>query len=394
MSIDSPSPIDAVVLPGSVSRLSGGLFTSVRRLSESMNDQGIVRARVVGNRDAHTDDDLSQWQHPPILLDAAGRREMAGELFRWLQQNDPDLVHPQFIWSYASLATMRWHRADRRRRHVISPRGMLDPWALTHSRWKKRSAGLLFESKHLRTAACIHALCASEARAVRKFGLTNPICLIPNGIDVPSDDDLSRLKTVERAADGRRTMLFIGRIHQKKGLLQLISAWGKSKRQLSDWRLVIAGWDDGNHQRNLSDAVADSGLQSSISFAGSLYGQEKALALASADAFVLPSFSEGLPMAILEAWAHRLPVLMTEECNLPIGFESEAALAIQNSPQSLAQSLTEFATLSDKQLVAMGERGRHLVASRFQWQQIARQMVDVYQWTLGRRDRPACVDLG
>ncbi len=416
-------PIDVVLLPGSVSRRAGGLYTSVRRLSESLDDQGNVCPHVVGNRDENTEQDLSQWRKKPILLNAMNRSALATELYRWLQVHDPDLVHPQFLWSYSSMATLRWRQQDSRRRHLVSPRGMLDPWAIRHSRWKKRIAGLLFETKHLRKAACIHALCENEAQSIRKLGLNNPICVIPNGIDVPSNEELDRLKFVpledgesspcinspsndsvltkaaatelrsrgRKEIDGRRTLLYVGRIHPKKGLLHVIQAWKQAQQDLVNCRLVIAGWDDGDYQQTLSQAIDELMLKESITLVGSIYGQPKAIALARADTFILPSLSEGLPMAVLEAWAYRLPVLMTPQCNLAIGFQSKSAMRIETDVRTLADGLREWANTSDAMLDEMGNNGRRLVQSQFQWNHIALQMTQVYHWILGQGDKPSCV---
>lgn len=396
MSVAKAKPIDAAILPGSISRLSGGLFTSVRRLSESMNDQGIVHARVIGNQDAHTDDDISAWRDSPLLLKSSGHRQRAREVFDWLRTNEPDLVHPQFIWSYGSMATLRWGQANPSRRYIISPRGMLDPWAVRNSRWKKQIAGILFEQKHLRTAACIHALCDSEAASIRKFGLKNPICVIPNGIDIPDDyssvrSELANTNLFGTKNDSRQTMLFVGRIHEKKGLSQLIAAWKIARNRLDDWRLVIAGWDDGGHQQELEKTVNNLELSDVVIFAGPIYGEAKLAALVAADAFILPSFSEGLPMSVLEAWAHRLPVLMTAQCNLRIGFENGCAVEIDTRPEEIASSLIAFAKIPVANRRAMGEAGRRLVEESFQWSAIASEMTEVYRWVLGQRDAPVCV---
>ena len=110
-----------------------------------------------------------------------------------------------------------------------------------------------------------------------------------------------------------------------------------------------------------------------------------------ADAFILPSFSEGLPMTVLEAWSYSLLVLMTPQCNLPEGFQADAALRIDPEPERIAQGLTALFAMPDHERTAMGERGRALVAQRFTWPHIAQQMLSVYRWVLGQGERPECV---
>jgi poly(glycerol-phosphate) alpha-glucosyltransferase len=137
--------------------------------------------------------------------------------------------------------------------------------------------------------------------------------------------------------------------------------------------------------------VLELGIQDSVVFTGSLFDGNKAQAFERADAFVLPSFSEGLPVAVLEAWAYRLPVLMTPQCHLPEGFAAGAALNAEPDVASLTQALRTLFAMSKSDREEMGLRGRHLVEQKFSWPRVAEQMVAVYQWVLGGGQRPDCV---
>lgn len=125
--------------------------------------------------------------------------------------------------------------------------------------------------------------------------------------------------------------------------------------------MVIAGWDQGNHEAELRSAAAAAPARADIQFAGPQCGSAKAAAYRHADAFILPSFSEGLPLVVLEAWAHRLPVLMADACNLPQGFAAEATLKIATDPESIVRSINSFNSLPSGELQNIGERGRQLV---------------------------------
>jgi glycosyltransferase involved in cell wall biosynthesis len=153
----------------------------------------------------------------------------------------------------------------------------------------------------------------------------------------------------------------------------------------------VAGWDDGGHMAELQRLSAELDLQGDVIFPGPLFGEAKAGALANAGAFVLPSFSEGLPMAVLEAWAYGRPVLMTEACNLPEGFTAEAAVRISTEPEDLAREL-EMA-LNGPDLMGMGARGRALVRERFTWGAIATAHAEVYGWMRDGGPAPSCVVL-
>src|SRR5690606_14930940 len=201
---------------------------------------------------------------------------------------------------------------------------------------------------------CLHALNEAEARAIRAFGLNNPICVVPNGVDPPPDVARARPAWAEQVAQDRRILLFLGRLHPKKGLGNLLCAWKEVRsRATDDWLLVVAGWDQGGHERRLRRLAEEYGIAPTLRFVGPQFGDDKAASLALADAFVLPSVSEGLPVAVLEAWSHGLPVLMTEACNLPEGFAAGAALAIGPDPAGIALGLRRLFAMSDAERRAM-----------------------------------------
>ncbi len=191
-------------------------------------------------------------------------------------------------------------------------------------------------------------------------------------------------------------MLFLGRIHPKKGLENLVRAWCRltaAKGINDEWVLAIAGWSQGGHEEELKALVQELGCQSSTLFLGPLYGAQKQAALSAAAAFILPSFSEGVPMSVLEAWSYGLPVVMTAECNIPQGFQAGAAVEIRPDVVSIKQGLESFLSLSRIEQRSMALNGRRLVETQFAWPQIARQMMDVYEWCLKQGPQPTCVRL-
>jgi poly(glycerol-phosphate) alpha-glucosyltransferase len=266
---------------------------------------------------------------------------------------------------------------------------MLDPWAVNHSGWKKKLAGWLFEDKNMSEAACLHALCRRELKAIRAYGLEIPVCEVPNAVDLP---ELSEWRESQVGHEsGQKLLLFLGRIHPKKGLQELIEAWAKVPEETrKEWTVAIVGWDDGGFEKELKEEARERGIQEELSFLGPRFGAEKEEIYRRADAFVLPSHGEGLPMTILEAWSYQLPVLMTPECNLEIGFEREAALRAEPTPSSLKAGLRRLFALSEKERQQMAEEGRALVEERYTWERVAELMETVYLWILGER---ACPDI-
>jgi poly(glycerol-phosphate) alpha-glucosyltransferase len=282
----------------------------------------------------------------------------------------------------------------------------LDAWALKNSKWKKRIASLLFKTKQLKQTTCFRALCQAEADAIRTYGLRQRIEVVPNGVELP--EGLTTEDT--ESTEGIKRLLFLGRIHPKKGLVGLLKAWAEIQKPKSgiknsrDWQLVIAGWYLGGLGGELKALCGELGLTvvqrskhvpcsttaqeaegAGVVFYGPAFGVEKEQLLRSADAFVLPSLSEGLPMSVLEAWAYGLPVVMTPECNLPEGFVSGAALEIRNEAMGNSKwdGLRQMLDMSDSDRIEMGRRGRQLVEEKFTWPKVAAQMKQLYEEILG-----------
>jgi glycosyltransferase involved in cell wall biosynthesis len=295
---------------------------------------------------------------------------------------------------YPSVAGRNWIRRTGKPL-IIHPHGMLDPWAVRHHRWKKLLAGCVYEKPHLRQAACLRAMSVAEARGFRQYGLDNPVCVIPNGVDVPEHPSLLPPPWTGRIAPGRRVLLYLGRIHPKKGLANFLHAWKEVHRQDpkagAEWAAAIAGWDQNGHEAELREYARDLGIEQDVAFVGPQFCERKAASFSHADAFILPSFSEGQPMAVLEAWAYQLPVVMTPACNLPEGFKAEAAVQVNPEPRDIARGLRELFDREDQQRREMGRRGKELVAQLFSWQAIGMQTLAMNRWVLGGGPAPACL---
>lgn len=299
------------------------------------------------------------------------------------------IIHSHGLWMHPGTAARRC-AVKGRYPLVISPHGMLEPWALEHSRLKKKFAAWLFEDRNLRAANCLHALGEAEAGHFRRYGLKNPIAIIPNGVDMPEIVNLPALEMVDRYPEmtGRRRVLFLSRLHAKKGLANLLQAWQAVARDFKDWCLLIAGAGQPAYEMELKARVKEYALEKSVLFLGPLQGRHKRQALAAADAFVLPSFSEGFSVAILEAAAAGLPVLLTPECNFPELAKAGAALEISPQAAAVEQGLRQILNLSDAERKAMGQRGLELVKQNYTWPVIAARMCAVYEWLAGNGERP------
>lgn len=376
----------------SLSRKYGGIYNTMRLLGRALNDSGVSMA-AAGVVDEFSTQDLPSWQPlAPKLCPPAGPRSLgyAPGLATVLDDCAPDVVHAHGLWTLTSRTSLLYCRSQRRP-YVVSPHGMMDPWALRQSRWKKRLAWSVYEKAHLSGASCLHALCTAELEAIRAAGLRNPVCVIPVGVELPAGGP-GPAPWNGKIPPGEKVLFYFGRLHPKKGLKELVTAWTSDRLSREHgWQLVLAGWDQIGHEPELRAAIAGRPGAGRVHFLGALSEADKVAAFAHCEAFVLPSFSEGLPMVVLEAWTHSRPALLTPACNLPIGFERGAALRIEPNPDAIITGLEKFFSLPDSERQVMGRRGRALIEERFLWPRVAAEFKSVYEWISGQSCQPECV---
>jgi len=303
-------------------------------------------------------------------------------LVREVRVGTPDLLHSHGLWTPVNHWTARLARRAGIPL-VIQPRGMLEPWALAYRSWKKRLALLLYQRRDLATAVLLVATAEQEAENFRNLGLRQPIAIIPNGTDLPEWRDPIYPKGTPRI------MLFLSRIHQKKGLLELVQAWQIVRP--TGWKMIIAGPDEGGHQKIVEAAIQHAGLQDDFEFTGSVYGDDKEALYRSADLFVLPTFSENFGLVVAEALACGVPVITTKGAPWQGLHTHRCGWWIDIGMEPLAAALREATTLPPDTLREMGQRGRVYVEQNFGWPHIAQQMLSVYRWVLGQGDKPDCV---
>lgn len=378
------------VVTNHLSQRGGGIAAAIRALYAAIGQLPGADVTLFGGDGPTTDTgdpptssvgDKAAYQevHYPVL--GSPTLAFSPRLPRLLRESGFDIVHTHGLWSFPSIAAVRWHRKTGRP-YVVSPHGMLDPWAVRHSGWKKMLAGPV-ERTHLGHAACVHALNQAEADAVRAFCHDSPVRIIANGVDLPDDGGTpaDRPEWAEAIAEKSRILLFLGRLHPKKGLMELLRSFAAAvaaNPTAEPWVLVIAGWDQDGHEATLKKLVQGLGIDGRVIFAGPQFGKAKIASYCFADAFILPSHSEGLPMTVLEAWSHGLPVLMTGACNLPEGFAQDAAIEIDHQGGQMAAGLCRFFELNEPARRAIGDNGLALVRRQFTWERAAREMYDLY----------------
>ena len=247
---------------------------------------------------------------------------------------------------------------------------MLDPWLMARGRVQKSLARLAYVDGNLRRATALHALTAAEAGDIRRE------CGRQDSIVIPNAGPLANPTPILPRPPH---VLYIGRIHPKKNLGALVEAWARAQRG-PDWRLTIAGWGADADVAKLKDQIA--AAPASVTFAGPVFGAAKQALLDSARYTILPSLSEGLPMAILEGWAAGTPALMSSRCNLPDSFALGAAIDCGLSADSIMRALEQALNRGATEWLAMAKAAHSLATGPFSAGVISAHWAQTYERVL------------
>jgi glycosyltransferase involved in cell wall biosynthesis len=341
-------------------RSGGGLHYSVSGLARAMAGLG-VETMVAGGRGQRFEEERQVWGDLQLVTHPLGPGSygFSAGMLAQITRLKPDILHIHGLWSASSLYG---RFAPTETKVVVSPRGMLDPWILRRKSRIKHVHAKLLERPMLERAH-LHALSDYEAETARSFfpGLTGRTFVLPNGLDAPGHSE-----SIER-----KGALYLGRLHEKKQVLQLIDAWQEHKSRMD---LTVAGWGAPALEAEVASRCAAS---KRTRFIGALHGAEKHWAFSEAEFFILPSLSEGLPMAALEALSHGCIPILTDACHLPELFSKEAALRIEADFSDFPGVLKRITRMDAREKAERARRAR--AASRdYHWPIIARSMLNHY----------------
>ncbi|MBO9589017.1 glycosyltransferase [Devosia sp.] len=341
-------------------RSAGGLYHSVSGLARAMAGLG-AEVIVAGGYENGFADEKQVWGKLPLLTHPLGRSRYGFSLAMQAEMArlKPDILHIHGIWSAGSI---HGRFAPKETRVIVSPRGMLDPWILARKPWLKRPHASLFERPML-ARAHLHALSEHEAATALDYmpALAGRVFTVPNGVEPAAET-----KTPERNG-----ALYLGRLHEKKQVLPLIDAWEHQAKRMV---LTIAGWGDPAYEAAVAARCKN---KRRVRFVGALGGDAKAQALSAAGFFILPSLSEGLPMAALEALSHGCIPILTEACHLPQLFSDDVALRMEPDFSDFSVVLSRVDAMSAEEKAMRSARARG-AARPFFWPDIARSMLDHY----------------
>ncbi len=346
----------------SLTRSGGGLYTAMSGLAQAVRAQGIDLT-VAGGTDEHFTKDKSAWEGISIVHHPfSGSYRLDRNMFSIIDRIRPDIMHIHGIWHagsiYARYAQIRGVRI------VTSPHGMLDPWILSRSKARKSVHGTLFERPLLRHG-WVHALNNAERQAVINYesSAKAKTFVLPNGVN---DMPLISPETQRTGA------VYLGRLHEKKQVIELAEAWAKIPNNTQT--LVIAGWGREEYEQLLKDKIAS---LERVKFIGPVFGDEKTALLQGTRYFILPSLSEGLPMAVLEAARSGAVPIITDGCNLPELTQSGVAIRMAEDFSDFNAILQAALAMSDKQFAAKSQDAMRF-SQNYAWPSIAQKMVAQY----------------
>ena len=405
------------VIPG-ISRDSGG---------PARSSQGLVAAECCAGVDAwiYSFDGADPWIEGVRRFNPQGA-ELGAEDFKQF-----DIVHVHGIWDPRLHNVAKMCRAAKVP-YVVAPRGMLEPWSLKQKWLKKRIARFLYQDKDLKCAAALHATAESEAEQFRKLGFRNPVVISPNGVNLPKVGAVSSQRlavsdgvSLELGNRGQelgvreKRVLFVSRMHPKKGVLELVEAWGRlgvrsQELGVSNWvvelvytlngefereyeakvkaRILELGMSyqdtDGSVHRNSSTpSLHHSSTSPNFIFTGALNDDAKWDAYDRADLFVLPTYSENFGIVVAEALWAGVPVITTkgtpwselEEYKCGKWIDLSAAGSNPSTWDALDSALVSAMSMSDKERGEMGECGRKLVEEKYTWEAVCGKMIEGYK---------------
>ncbi len=383
----------------------GGPVESIHKRSLALSRLG--HGLTTYTTDANGPGDLAVSCGQPVMVDGLpvtyfprwwfGRAQKPRNLFfspamgwqlRRLKPGDFDLIliHATFC----DLGRMAANAAQRVGiPYICYTHGSFDHWAWNYKHGKKSVYFKLIESPLLRRAAGLVVCNASEEDQLRHLGINTPIRRIPWGADLPEPGGLPPRESLSELfpmQGNRPFLLYLSRLHLKKGLDMLIPAFASLAREFPDWFLVLAGPDEGGYRAHLEQLTRDLGLEQRVTFTGLVTGEAKAALLAHADLFVLPSYSEGFPMVVAEALGYGRPVVITTSCYVPEVAEGGAGLVVPPEERALAMALREmmrdsaFRDRCSQKAIAVAQK-------HFTWEAVAKQTISFYREAINSRGK-------
>lgn len=364
----------------SIAKEDSGPTYSVVRLCEQLIARSGVELNLVGlDWNEKSTARVSCFLGFPIGFGGSrlGRSpKMLRAMRQWAMNKQISLLHSHGMWQMNAIYPA-WVAAKFQLPLVFSPRGSLSTWALKNGSILKILFWPLFQKPALNKVTCFHATSSTEYREIRALGFTQPVAVIPNGVDIKCFDS-------ERARS--KSLLYLGRIHPKKGVDQLLRAWALIQNEYPEWVLRIVGDDVGYHGSagylNYLIRLSSKLNLKRVEFLGPVYGAAKDELYKKSSVFILPTHSENFGMTVAEALSFGLPAIVSVGAPWSGLVDADSGWWVENDPESLSKAISMAFSLPETKLREMGMNGRNWMARDFSWDSVAEKMNQVYDWLL------------
>ena len=360
---------------------SGGPSRSVPMLAKGLAELGVditLMAIRSENMNIHALEGTSVKLK--VISPSFSRREIA----KFLADERFELIQIQSVWE------MPYHKVMVKARklnipYIVTPRGMLEPWSLSQKKWKKRLAWWLYQRNDVQKSACVFTTAKMEAEHVSALGITTCKAVIPNGIETVGYPCKSSIEGV------KKQVLFLSRVHVKKGIELLFEAWKRILPDYVDWQLLVIGNGEAEYIHSLENRVENLGLKDCIKILPPVFGEAKIKVYQESALFCLPSFSENFGMAIAEAMSCGTPVITTTNCPWNIRNDTKTGWCIDLSVDNLENALREAMGMDANALYDMGQRASKLIYDNFDYRSVTRKTLRLYEWLLNSGEKPEFV---
>jgi len=350
----------------SLDRTSGGTTAYIQLLGKALGE--LVELHIV----SHVSKNVVEMPNCKIhFISLSLFGSMKKEWLKLLEDIQPDIVHVNCCWTPQCAFTQKWAQA-KGYKVVLTPHGMLEPWIMARNYWtRKLPALLLYQKAAMRKADMLHATANSEKANLLKLGYNNDITVIPNGIE-------PNKITLKTSWNSTKSILFLSRVHVKKGIELLMEAVALLKEQMVNYKVIIAGEGDETYIQQLKQKAGELGVSTIIQFTGGVYGEQKWKLFQKADFFVLPTYSENFGIVVAEALASGTPVITTTGTPWQELSIEKCGWWIDLNIENLTNTITKALLLSSEELKEMGVNGRKLVEEKYDIKVVAVEMVKLY----------------
>lgn len=353
----------------SIDRTAGGTSTYMQVLAKGLGELAEVHIITHTSENPLAMENCMVHYVPEYNPFKGAWRKRVAEM---MEEVRPDIVHVNCCWMPACAAVQRIAQKHGYK-VVLTPHGMLEPWIIKRHYWtRKVPALLLYQKAAVRKADCIQSTAESERDNLLKLGYNSNIKVVKLGIDADGIE-------MKRSWKKTRQILFLSRVHVKKGINFLIEAAAVLRSELQGYKILVAGEGDADYVAEMKRMIENNGLQDIVQLIGGVYGDEKWRLFQTSDFFVLPTHSENFGLAIAESLASGTPVITTVGTPWNDLNDTNSGAWMEIGTQPLVETLRRFLALSDAELEAMGRNGRKLIEEKYSAHVMAKEMMKVYE---------------